>query len=446
MSRYIPLTERDKEEMLKEIGVSSIDELFSSIPPELRFKGTIDIEPIKEEAFLVEYFKKIEAQNRFSDKKIFLGAGAYNHYIPYAVDFLSMRSEYLTPYTPYQPEVSQGNLAATFEYQTYIAALTGLEVANASMYEGATATAEAGLMALRIKKGKIALAKSLHPQYKEVIYTYLEKQNYEIIEIGYEEDGRINLEELDEKIDNTFSAFIVGYPNFFGIVEDLKSIHEILREKKVLLITSTWEPLALALIVPPGKTGAEIAVGEAQSFGLPLAYGGPYLGFFATLKKHVWKMPGRLVGMTKDVEGKRGFVLTLSAREQHIRRQRATSNICSNEAWCALRVAIYLSLLGRKGLRKLALLNHKRAVKALEMLEEKGFKAKFTGPFFNEFVIDVGQDGEEFRDKLLNRGLVAGYPIGKDYPKLKNCLLLTFTEMNSPEDIGTLVKEMEALK
>lgn len=446
MSRYIPLTQRDREEMLREIGVSSIDELFASIPENLRFKGELKIEAIPEEARLIDYFKSLKSMNAYDDKKIFLGAGAYNHYIPYAVDYLSMRSEFLTPYTPYQPEVSQGNLAATFEYQTYISALTGLEVANASMYEGATATAEAALMALRIKKGKIAIAKSLHPQYREVVYTYLQKQGIELVEIGYGKDGRVDPGDMEEKIDNDTSAFIVGYPNFFGVVEDLKGIYERIKEKGVILITSTWEILSLALILPPGECGAEIAVGEAQSFGLPLAYGGPYLGFFATTKRHVWKMPGRLVGMTKDVDGKRGFVLTLSAREQHIRRQRATSNICSNEAWCAIRVAIYLSLLGKKGLRKLALLNHKRAARAASMLERAGFKLRFSAPFFNEFVVDIGKDGREFRDALIEKGFVAGYPLADEYPELKNCLLMTFTEMNSLEDIEALVKQMEELK
>ncbi len=446
MSRYIPLTERDREEMLKEMGISSIEDLFSSIPEELKFKGKLNISPIKDERALVDYFRNIDAQNRFADKKIFLGAGAYNHYIPYAVDYISMRSEYLTPYTPYQPEVSQGNLTAAFEYQTYISALTGLEVANVSMYEGATATAEAALMALRVKKGKIAVARSLNPQYKEVMETYLRKQGIDIVEIGYNRDGRINIREVEEKIDNNTTGFIVGYPNFFGVIEELETVYENIKDKKVLLITSTWEPLSLAILKSPGDSGAEIAAGETQSFGLPLAYGGPYLGFFATTKKYMWKMPGRLVGMTKDIEGKEGFVLTLSAREQHIRRQRATSNICSNEAWCTVRVAIYLSLLGRKGLRKLALLNHKRAVRAASMLEDKGFKLKFNGPFFNEFVVDVGTDGEKFRDALLSGGIVAGYPLGKEFPELSNSLLLTFTEMNSLSDIDALVKGMEASK
>ena len=444
MSRYIPITPQDKEEMLRALGLSGPEELFSSIPEELRGKGEIKIEPIKDEGKLKEYFLHLSEQNQFKDKKIFLGAGAYNHYIPEAVDYLASRSEFLTPYTPYQPEVSQGTLAATFEYQSYMAALTGMEVANASMYEGATATAEAALMALRIRRGDIAVASSLHPQYRQVLRTYLEKQGVEIREVPYGQDGRVNLEELGE-IDN-LSAFIVGYPNFFGIIEDLASISSVLKQKGALLITSTWEALSLALIKPPGEFSAAIAAGEAQSLGLPLAYGGPYLGFFATMKKYVWKMPGRLVGMTKDSRGERGFVLTLSAREQHIRRQRATSNICSNEAWCAIRVAIYISLLGKKGLRKLALTNHRRASYAAGLLKEAGFTLKFPSPFFNEFVVDVGTDADKFRDRLLEKGFVAGYPLGKDYPELKNCLLLTFTEMNSRKDIEGLVKEMEGIK
>ncbi len=444
MSRYIPITQRDREEMLKALGLSSGEELFSSIPQDLRGKSEIKIEPLRSEAALKEYFLSLSRQNSFQDKKVFLGAGAYYHYIPYAVDYLASRSEFLTPYTPYQPEVSQGTLAATFEFQTYMAALTGLEVANASMYEGASATAEAALMALRIRRGDIAVARSLHPQYRQVLRTYLEKQGVELVEIPFREDGRVDLNSLKE-LDN-LSAFIVGYPNFFGVIEDLEAIQGVLKEKGALLVTSTWEALSLALLKPPGAFAASIAAGEAQSFGLPLAYGGPYVGFFATLKKYVWKMPGRLVGMTRDSQGRRGFVLTLSAREQHIRRGRATSNICSNEAWCAVRGAIYLSLLGKKGLRKLALLNHRRAVFASELLSEAGFKLAFSAPFFNEFVVDLGGDAEEFRRRLLERGFVAGYPLGRDYPELKNHLLLTFTEMNSRQDIEALVREMEALK
>ncbi len=444
MSRYIPITQRDREEMLKALGLRSEEELFSTIPPELRGRGGIKIEPLRSEATLKDYFLSLSRDNAFQGKKVFLGAGAYHHYIPYAVDYLSSRSEFLTPYTPYQPEVSQGTLAATFEFQTYMAALTGLEVANASMYEGATATAEAALMALRIKKGNIAVASSLHPQYRQVLSTYLEKQGVEIVEVPFRKDGRVDLDNL--KSLNNLSAFIVGYPNFFGVVEDLEAIQGVLQEKGALLITSTWEALSLALLKPPGAFGAAIAAGEAQSFGLPLAYGGPYVGFFATLKKYVWKMPGRLVGMTKDSQGRRGFVLTLSAREQHIRRGRATSNICSNEAWCAIRVAIYLSLLGKKGLRRLALLNHRRAAFASELLAKAGFKLAFSAPFFNEFVVDLGRDAEEFRRELLERGFVAGYPLGNDYPDLRNHLLLTFTEMTSRQDIETLVREMEALK
>ncbi len=441
MSRYIPITPQDREEMLRALGLSSPEELFSSIPEALRGKGEIKIPPIRGEAKLKEYFRKLADKNDFRDRKIFLGAGAYHHYIPEVVDYLANRSEFLTPYTPYQPEVSQGTLAATFEYQSYIAALTGLEVANASMYEGATATAEAALMALRIKRGPIAMASSLHPQYKEVVKTYLEKQGVEVREVPYSKDGKVELSAL-EGIDN-LSAFIIGYPNFFGIIEDLASVNEVLSSRGAILITSTWEALSLALLKPPGHFGASIAAGEAQSLGLPLSYGGPYLGFFATLKKFVWKMPGRLVGMTKDSRGERGFVLTLSAREQHIRRQRATSNICSNEAWCAIRVAIYISLLGKKGLRKLALLNHRRATYAAELLQEAGFQLKFSSPFFNEFVVDVGENGEAFRNKLLQRGIVAGYPLAKDYPELENCILLTFTEMNSREDIQELVRAMK---
>ncbi len=444
MSRYIPITPRDREEMLKALGLESEEELFRSIPPDLRGKGDIDIHPINSEAELREYFLSLSRDNTFQDKRIFLGGGAYHHYIPYAVDYLSSRSEFLTPYTPYQPEVSQGTLTATFEFQTYMAALTGLEVANASMYEGATATAEAALMALRIKRGNIAVASSLHPQYRQVLKTYLEKQGVDIVEVPFGEDGKTRLEHL-RRFDN-LSAFIVGYPNFFGVVEDLDAIQGVLKEKGALLVTSTWEALSLALIKPPGAFGAAIAAGEAQSLGLPLAYGGPYVGFFATLKKYVWKMPGRLAGMTRDSQGRRGFVLTLSAREQHIRRQRATSNICSNEAWCAIRVAIYLSLLGKKGLRNLALLNHRRAVFALDLLRQAGFKPSFSSPFFNEFAVDLGRDAEEFRRSLLSKGFVAGYPLGRDYPNLKNHLLLAFTEMTSREDIKALVKEMEALK
>ncbi len=444
MSRYIPLTEKEIKEMMGELGISSLDELFSAIPEKALFKEKIGLpEPLTERQ-LLDYFKKLSDENTFRDKKIFLGAGAYWHYIPVAVDHLSMRSEFLTPYTPYQPEVSQGTLQATFEFQTYMAELTGLEVANASMYEGATAAAEAVLMALRVnRRKKVLLAQSLHPEYRSVIYTYLKNLDFQLEEVAYTREGKLDLEDLAKKLDDKTCALIIGYPNFFGIIEDGEKIANLLREKGALLITATWEPLALALIKPPGSFGAEIAVGEAQSFGLPLSYGGPYVGFMATLQKHVRKMPGRLVGITVDVEGKRGFVLTLSTREQHIRRERATSNICSNEAWCAIRVAIYLSVMGRKGLRKLAEINHRRALYAAKKLESAGFKIKFPAPFFNEFAVQVGGDAEAFREKLLEKGFVAGYPLGKHYPELSDCLLLNFTEMHSRSDIDGLIEAME---
>ena len=447
MSRYIPLTPAEIKDMMRELGISSLEELFSVVPEKAKFKEALGLPKPKTEQELLKYFKSIAKQNTFFGKKIFLGAGSYNHYIPYVVDYLSLRSEFLTPYTPYQAEVSQGTLQATFEFQTYMAELTGLEVANASMYEGATATAEAALMALRInRRKKILLAKNLHPEYRSVVYTYLKNLEFEIQEVAYNNEGRLDLKDLQSKLDDQTSALIIGYPNFFGIIEDGKSIFEVLSGTKTLLITATWEPLSLVLIKPPGAFGAEIAVGEAQSFGIPLSYGGPYVGFMATLQRHTMKMPGRLVGITFDVEGKRGSVLTLSAREQHIRRERATSNICSNEAWCAIRVAIYLSTLGKKGLRKLAELNHKRSVYASKLLEKAGFKLKFQAPFFNEFVVEVGKEASEFRKKLLEKGFVAGYPLGKDYEELSDCLLLTFTEMNSKEDIEALVKAMEEIK
>ena len=437
---YISLSDKDRKEMMAKIGISSLDELFSTIPKDIMLKRELNVPSPMTELELIQLFEKITQKNNYQNYLSFLGAGAYSHVIPYIVDYLSSRGEFISPYTPYQPEVSQGTLQVIFEFQTLICQLTGMDIANASLYDGASAAAEAVLMAHRLKgKSKVIIAKTLHPHYRRVIQTYVKNLGVEIEEIKYSETGEFDLKDLRKKLDDKTAAVVFQSPNFMGIIEKLKKISDLAHSVQALSIVVVTEPVSLGILEAPGKLGADIVAGEGQSFGLPLSFGGPYLGFMACCKEYIRQFPGRIAGQTKDVDGKRGFVLTLSTREQHIRRERATSNICTNQAWCALRATIFLETLGREGLKELAWQNIQKANYALEKLSQiKGIKRKFKGKFFNEFVLEFSGGFEKIRGFLRKKGIVGGLDLGEYYPELKKCALVCVTEMHKREEIDKL--------
>lgn len=443
--RYLPHTPQEIQEMLGVIGVLSLEDLFSSIPANLRLKRNLKLPPALSEMELRSELLLLSKKNvSVRDASSFLGGGAYHHYIPSPISQLSNRGEFFTAYTPYQPEVSQGTLQAMFEYQTQICELTGMEVANASNYDASTACAETLLMAMRINQKKKALvARSVHPQYRKVMKTYLSRFGYEILEVEYQKDGSLDVQDLKSKLNDTVGCVMVQSPNFFGGIEDLKSLEPLVHQQNALYGTVVSEPLSLALLQTPGEVGADIAVGEGQSFGVGLNFGGPFLGLFATRQKFIRSMPGRLVGETVDVEGKRGYVLTFSTREQHIRREKATSNICTNQGLCALMASIYLSLLGKEGLVELARLNLSRATYAKEKLTQvKNIELLFNGPTFNEFVISVPNAPKRL-SKLREKNIYGGILIERYYEELKDAVLVTVTEMNSKEEIDRFVDEIK---
>ena len=442
---YISLSDKDKKEMMKRIGISSVDELFYTIPDDLKLKKDLDIPSPLTETELVNHFEKIAKKNTYNGFLSFLGAGAYPHLIPYAVDYLSSRGEFVSPYTPYQPEVSQGTLQVIFEYQTLICQLTGLDIANASLYEGASGAAEAVLMANRMKrKSKVLVARTLHPQYRQVIRTYVKNLGIRVEEIDFTERGEVDVRKLKDKIDGEVFAVVAQSPNFLGVIEDLRKISGVAHSAEALFIVAVTEPVSLSLLEAPGKLGADIATGEGQSFGIPLSFGGPYLGFMACRKEFVRQFPGRIAGQTEDLEGKRSFVLTLSTREQHIRREQATSNICTNQALCALRATIFLETLGREGLRELAWHNIQKADYALGKLSQiKGIEQKFKGNIFNEFVLEFEKDFAEIERILREKGIIGGLSLSKYYPELSNCALFCVTEVHKKEDIDRLALSLE---
>ncbi len=445
---FIPHTEKEKEEMLKSIGVDDLSDLFTDVPKEYRFPVLNLPSGITEMEALGELKEYAQANETVSDLVCFLGAGAYHHYIPAAVDSLLRRGEFYTAYTPYQPEISQGTLQAVFEFQTLIANLTGMEVANASHYDGATATAEAGVMAyhhFRGKRGKIILSQAVNPQYREVLCSYLCGYENAVIETGNQNNHPFeHPNDLAHGIDDQTALVVVQYPDFFGRIFDYQELANKAHEKGALLAVVT-NPTALGLLKPPGMFGADIVVGEGQPLGVPLSFGGPYLGFFATKKEFVRKISGRLVGETSDAQGRRGYVLTLTAREQHIRREKATSNICSNQGLIALAATIYLSLLGKSGLKQVANLCFQKAHYAAESISKlDGFSVVSDSPFFHEFVVSCPRPVSEINETLLDLGFLGGYDLGKDYPTLKDHMLVAVTEMVSSEEIdafSTALKE-----
>ncbi len=440
--RYLPMTEQDKKAMLETIGVSTIDELFDDIPEKVRFQGQYNIKPAKSETALMKELFKLASKNADLKENVsFLGAGVYDHYIPVIVDHVLSRSEFYTAYTPYQPEISQGELQAIFEFQTMICELTGMEVANSSMYDGGTALAEAAMLSAgHTKRKTIVVSSAVHPEYRDVLKTYAKGQYLDVVEVPIK-DGVTDQTVLKEMVTKDVAAVIVQYPNFFGRIEPLKELEELIHEQKALFVVSS-NPLSLGVLTPPGKFGADIVVGDAQPFGIPTAFGGPHCGYFAVTSKLMRKVPGRLVGQTTDEQGRRGFVLTLQAREQHIRRDKATSNICSNQALNALAASVAMTALGKNGVREMAEANLQKAHYAKNRLKAAGFEVVYDGYLFNEFVIKLNNPVKEINQKLLQKGIIGGYDLGRDYPDLANHMLLAVTEQRTKEEIDILVKEL----
>ena len=447
MYPYIPNTNEDEKRMLETIGVNSVEDLFSDIPEDMRFQKPLDLKSSMSELEVNNYLTKLSQSNRtLNDLTCFLGAGAYDHYIPSIVGHVTSRSEFYTSYTPYQAEISQGTLQYIFEYQTLICDLTDMEVSNASLYDGGTAIAEASFMAANIaRRDKIVISKTVNPEYRQVLKTYAHLQKLEIVEID-DSEGTTNLEELKANVDDKTAAVIVQSPNFFGIIEDMEAVEEIAHSQKKTLLIASVDPISLGILKSPGSLGVDIVVGEGQGLGMPVSFGGPYLGFIATSKKHMRKLPGRIVGESIDADGERAFVLTLQAREQHIRREKATSNICSNQGINTLAAAVYLTALGKEGLREVAVQTTKKAHYAFnEMTKSGNYKPVFDKPFFKEFVVTSEKNAEEINKKLLDENILGGYSLDKDYPQYENGILYAVTEKRTKEEIDNLISVLEGI-
>ncbi|CEH30484.1 Probable glycine dehydrogenase [decarboxylating]s ubunit 1 (Glycine cleavage system P-protein su bunit 1) (Glycine decarboxylase subunit 1) (Glycine dehydro genase (aminomethyl-transferring) subunit 1) [Aneurinibacillus migulanus] len=432
--------------MLSFLGIEDVNELFSDIPEEIRLKGKLNIPEALSEPETVRHFNRLAGKNVNSmEYAYFLGAGIYDHYIPSTVNHVISRSEFYTAYTPYQPEISQGELQAIFEFQTMICELTGMEVANSSMYDGPTALAEAANLAVGGAKGKkVVISRAVHPEAHAILQVNAKGQNYEVVEVDVK-NGKTDLQALEEAVDESVAAVIVQYPNFFGTIEDVAAIEEIAHKHKGLLVVSS-NPLALGVLQPPGAFGADIVVGDAQPFGIPMQFGGPSCGYFAVREKLMRKIPGRIVGQTVDQEGRRGFVLTLQAREQHIRREKATSNICSNQALNALAASVAMSALGKQGVQEVAWLNVQKSQYAKNQITALDrYEIAFDVPVFNEFVIKVPGSVADINRKLLEQKIVGGYDLGRDYPELAGHMLLAVTEMRTKEEIDSLVQGLEEI-
>lgn len=447
MHKYISVTNDDKKEMLKTIGVDSIDDLFADIPEEFKLKEALNINESMSEIEVRNHIKKLANKNISTEElTCFLGAGTYDHYKPSIINALVSRSEFYTAYTPYQPEISQGTLKAIFEYQTMISELTGMYASNASVYDVHTAAAEAAIMAVAQmrKRETILVSETVHPETRQVLKTYLEHQGINIKEIG-SVNGVTNVDEIEENMSKDVAAVIVQSPNFFGIIEDIEPIEKVTHSKKSVLIQSV-DPMSLGILKNPGEYGVDIAVGDAQCFGNSMNFGGPHLGFIATNKKLVRKIPGRIVGQTEDAEGKRTFVLTLQAREQHIRRERAISNICSNQALNALMTTIYLSVIGKNGLKEIGMQCINKAHYAIEEITKSGkYSLAFDQPIFKEFAIKGEKSVDEINKNLLENKILGGYKLEKYYNDLSNTSLYAVTEKRTKEDIDKLVQQLEVI-
>ncbi|MFB0841436.1 aminomethyl-transferring glycine dehydrogenase subunit GcvPA [Paenibacillus oleatilyticus] len=446
--RYLPMTDRDRADMLRTIGVDSVEELFRDIPEPIRYRGTLPMSGALDEISLLKHMKQLASRNAdTSQYASFLGAGLYDHHVPVVINHMISRSEFYTAYTPYQPEISQGELQAIFEFQSYICELTGMKVANASMYDGATALAEAGALASGATQRKeIVISRTVHPEAREIMRTTARGLNLTVVEVDYA-DGVTDLEQLKAAVTDDTAAVIVQSPNFFGCIEDLAAIEPIAHSRKALFVVST-NPMSLGLLEAPGKLGADIVVGDAQPLGIHPAFGGPTCGFFSVSEPLMRRMPGRIVGQTIDRDGKRGFVLTLQAREQHIRREKATSNICSNQALLALCASIYLSTMGKEGMREVGSLNlQKSHYAARELAKLEGPSLPFTAPFFNEFVVSLPANANiaDLNERLLEAGFIGGLDLGRYYPELQNHMLVAVTEKRTKAEIDEFAARLGEL-
>lgn len=447
MYPYLPVTKKDQEIMLSSIGVDKIDDLFEDIPKEIRLNKSLNINARMSELEVQAYISKMAKSNKSCDDlTCFLGAGAYDHYIHSLIKHLTSRSEFYTAYTPYEAEISQGTLQAIFEYQTMIANITGMDTANASMYDGATACVEAGQMAVAATRRKsIIVSRLVNPETRKVLKTYYRFKNIDLIELD-ELDGATDIEKLSAALNKDVAAFIIQTPNFLGIIEDLSEVEKLVHANKSLLIVSC-DPISLGILKSPGECGADIVIGDGQALGNNLNYGGPYLGFMATTKKYLRKLPGRIVGQTTDSEGKRGYVLTLQAREQHIRRQKASSNICSNQALNALTALIYLSTMGKSGLKEVATQCMQKSHYAFDQLTKGSkYKSVFNKPFFKEFVVSSKTSVKDINASLLDNQILGGYDLESDYSNYKNSMLICVTEKRTKCEIDKLTSVMEGLK
>lgn len=444
--RYIPNSPEERQEMLETVGLGSADELFRSIPRDVQLDRALNVTEALAESEVIAAMEGFAAKNTAATKPSFLGAGVYSHFSPTVVDHLIQRSEFFTSYTPYQPEISQGTLQYIFEFQTLICQLTGMEVANASMYDGSTAMAEAYLMAQRVtRRNKIIVADSVHPEYREVARSYTQHGEAEIVSVGFDEEtGQVaDISALDDKT----AAVVIQSPNFFGCVEDIKAIAEKAHAAGALLVVVVTEAISFGLLKSPGECGADIVVGEGQSFGIPMSFGGPHLGLFATQEKFVRQMPGRLCGVAYDKNGNRGFVLTLSTREQHIRREKATSNICTNQGLIALAATIYMETMGKKGLQEVAMQNaQKAAYAATKIAEIDGFELPFSAPRFNEFVVRSPKPADQILKKLREQNdIVGGLALSRYYADRPNDFLVCVTETMKKEQIDAFVEGLASM-
>ena len=445
---FVPHTEDDFRTMLDAIGAGSFEDLLAGIPDELR-RFELRLPPGMPEQALRRVLLEMSRRNaNVTTHQVFLGGGAYDHFIPSVVTALGSRSEFVTAYTPYQPEASQGNLQAMFEYQTAMCELTSMAISNSSLYDGASAMAEGAIAALNVTRtrGKIVVAKSVHPDYRTVLGSYMHGLDVEVVEVPTTKNGLTDLAALEQATDEQTAGVIMQSPSFFGCIEPMADGAEIAHRNGALLV-AVVNPISLGVLAPPGEYGADIAVGEGQPLGIPLAYGGPYLGFFTCSDKVMRKVPGRLVGMTKDRAGRRGFVLTLQAREQHIRRDKATSNICTNQALMALHALIYLCAVGPNGIREVGELNVRASHYAAEKIAAlAGFELRFDAPFFNEFVVRCPTDPAEINRQLWREaGIIGGLELGRWYPELKDCLMFCVTETKTKENIDALASSLESL-
>jgi glycine dehydrogenase subunit 1 len=447
--RYIPNSPEERQEMLEIVGLSSAEELFRSIPDDVKLNRALNVTEPLAEPEVIAAMETMAAKNTGATKPSFLGAGVYSHYSPTIVDHLIQRSEFFTSYTPYQPEVSQGTLQYIFEFQTLVAQLTGMDVANASMYDGSTATAEAVLMAQRVtRRDKVLVSETVHPEYEKVTKTYTQHGDSVFETVDFDkETGRISTEDLTARLDDKCAALVVQSPNFFGCVEDLQSLADKVHAVGALLIVVVTEAISFGLLKSPGACGADIVVAEGQSFGIPMSFGGPHVGLFACQEKYVRQMPGRLAGIAYDKNGNRGFVLTLATREQHIRRDKATSNICTNQGLIALAATIYMEALGKKGLQEIAAQNAQKAAYAKKRIAEiEGFSIAFSSPTFNEFVVRAPRPAEEVLERLrTENGVIGGLALSKYYRNNPNDFLVCVTETNTKTQIDDLVAGLQAI-